>query len=198
MFHKLALTLINVMEQQPLPTVKVIVGDACDLGRFADRSFDIVFSNSVLGHVGGWERQKQMAGEIRRVGQRYFVQTPNQRFPIDWRTLVPFFHWLSPSVQSWWLQTIPIGRYGRAANADEAMILATRVRNLVSREVQELFPEAEVLRERVLGFTKSFIAFHGFDSTHRAGRFGFVPWAEERELIKRQAPPADWKPAQRR
>jgi len=152
-----SLTLVNVFEQEPLEGIKVLVGDACDLTDFESQSFDVVFSNSVLGHVGGWKKQQQMASEIRRVGCQYFVQTPNQRFFLDWRTLVPFFHWLPSSVQAWCFQRFPVGRYKRVLKADLALELATRVRNVNAVELHNLFPDGTIVPERVFGLTKSFM-----------------------------------------
>ncbi len=43
---------------------------------FKDKSYDIVFSNSVIEHVGNLEKQKQFADEVQRVGKSYFIQTP--------------------------------------------------------------------------------------------------------------------------
>src|SRR5215471_15708696 len=48
---------------------------------FRDRSFDIVFSNSVIEHVGDAASQTRFAAEVARVGRAYWVQTPNRRFP---------------------------------------------------------------------------------------------------------------------
>lgn len=135
-----------------------IVGDACDLSRFADGQFECAFSNSVIGHVGDWDRQQQMAREIRRVGRGYFVQTPNHHFPIDWRTLVPFFHWLPTRLQAWCFQRFRVGTYRRAPDAQTAEHWATRIRNLTLREMRLLFPDAEIRHERVLGLPKSIIA----------------------------------------
>jgi 2-polyprenyl-3-methyl-5-hydroxy-6-metoxy-1,4-benzoquinol methylase len=60
----------------------------------AARSFDIVFSNSVIEHVGDAESQQQFAHEIARVGRAYWVQTPNRRFPVEPHLLTPFLHFL--------------------------------------------------------------------------------------------------------
>src|SRR5258705_8892955 len=51
-----------------------IFADGCQLP-FRDKSFDVVFSNSVIEHVGDLRRHEQFASEIARVGVRYFVQT---------------------------------------------------------------------------------------------------------------------------
>ena len=66
---------------------------------FADHSFDIVFSNSVIEHVGDGESQRQFAEEITRVGRAYWVQTPNRRFPIEPHLLTPLLHFLPAALQ---------------------------------------------------------------------------------------------------
>lgn len=80
----------------PLIT-KWVTGDARALP-FPDASFDYVFSNSVIEHVGDDQSQLKMAEEIRRVGRNYFVQTPDRRFPLELHLLTPFIHWLPRSL----------------------------------------------------------------------------------------------------
>jgi hypothetical protein len=158
------LTLLNRFEQPAPNGVKCLVGDACDLSRFADGAFDVVFSNSTIGHVGGWEQQQRMAREIRRVGRGYWLQTPAQWFPLDWRTETPFFHWLPDRLQASLLMLSPIGSYPRCADYCAAMTAASRVRNLSGRELRALFPDGTIVPERAAGLVKSFVVHHGLIS----------------------------------
>lgn len=75
------------------PSIPYVQGDACALP-FADESFDIVFSNAVIEHVGGRDRQRLFVQEALRVGRHVFLTTPNRRFPIEVHTRLPFVHWL--------------------------------------------------------------------------------------------------------
>jgi hypothetical protein len=151
------IVLLNVMPQDAHPPVTAVVGDARDLSRYPDQCFDVVYSNSVIGHVGDFEAQRRMALELQRVGRQVVVQTPNHRFPIDWRTLMPGFHFLPLRLQGWCFQHMRVGRYPRVRDAQAARHLAMRVRNLTRHELRLLFPGAVVRAERVCGFAKSFV-----------------------------------------
>jgi SAM-dependent methyltransferase len=75
------------------PDTTYVQGDACALP-FGDGAFDIVFSNAVIEHVGGRDRQRRMVEEAVRVGKRVFLTTPNRLFPLEVHTRLPFVHWL--------------------------------------------------------------------------------------------------------
>ena len=82
-------TILNVSIQgQRSDQFEWIIGDARKLP-FPDNSFDVVYSNSVIEHLGSFEDQRRFAAECRRVGRSYFVQTPNQNFLIEPHLLTP-------------------------------------------------------------------------------------------------------------
>jgi SAM-dependent methyltransferase len=138
-----------------------VAGDGCALP-FADDSFDVVFSNSVIEHLGTPERQRQFAAEVVRVGKRYCVQTPNRWFPVETHLLTPWVHylpksWQAPLVRRWTVWALLTGIQGERKNFYIEHYLADVI--LLDRAaLQSLFPQATVIRERFLGFTKSLIA----------------------------------------
>ena len=75
------------------PEIAYVQGDGCALP-FPDQSFDVVFSNAVIEHVGDAERQRLFVAEALRVGRRVFVTTPNRWFPVELHTRLPLVHWL--------------------------------------------------------------------------------------------------------
>ena len=151
-------TLINMFPQTaPDARFTCLVGDACATG-FPDKSFDIVFSNSVIEHVGRWRDMGRMAGEARRLASRYFIQTPYYWFPLEAHSRFPFFNLLP---EPWRIRLIMAkgsGFYGRASNLDEAMEHVENATLLDLKRFHHLFPDAVIERERVLGMTKSLIA----------------------------------------
>ena len=124
------------------PQIAYVQGDACALP-FADGAFDVVYSNAVIEHVGGRERQEAFVREALRVGRRVFVTTPNRWFPIEVHTRLPLVHWL------------PEGPAGRAYDL-AGKSWARENRLLGPSDLRSLFPGPVEIRN--LGLTLVAIA----------------------------------------
>jgi SAM-dependent methyltransferase len=129
---------------QPGYAGQLVVGDARAMP-FADGEFDVAYCNSLLEHVEPADRPL-VAAEIRRVARRWFVQTPNFWFPVEPHVLLPGYQFLPRPAQRW------LSPLGVAGDEHEP------VRLLRARELRRLFPDAEILRERVGPLTKSLMA----------------------------------------
>lgn len=66
--------------------------DALDLP-FADREFDLVFSNAVIEHVGQEPEQRRFVEEHARVGKHWILTTPNRAFPVESHSHHIVRHW---------------------------------------------------------------------------------------------------------
>ena len=128
---------------------------------FRDGAFDVVFSNSVIEHVGDRQSQQRFAGEVARVGRGFWVQTPNRWFPVEQHLFTPFIHWLPKgwqrSLVPWcvWRWVVPVTPDRRRFYLEHYL---TDVRLLAPSELRALFPGARMIRERLCGLTKSLVA----------------------------------------
>ena len=151
-------TLLNVQEEPAFPVppdMEFRIGDGCSMP-FPDGSFDIVYSNSVIEHVGDAERQRAFAREAARVGRRYYVQTPAKAFPVEPHLLTPFIHWLPRSVQR---RLLPFTTFALLHDRrPDALAWYDDVRLLTRKEMAAFFPDAAIRAERVLGLPKSYVA----------------------------------------
>ena len=135
-----------------------VVGDGTRLP-FEDQSFDLVYSNSVIEHLGTWEKQQAFAAEARRVGRGYWIQTPAKEFPIEPHYFGLFVHWFSKPVQKRLLRNFTLwGLLGRPTGDILDAVLA-ELRLLSFEEFQQLFPGALIWVERALGLPKSYTAY---------------------------------------
>jgi hypothetical protein len=159
-------TLVNLeAEERKYANIIPTAGDATHLGAFADQSFHIVFSNSVIEHLFTYENQRRMANEVRRVARAYWVQTPNYWFPMEPHFHVPGWQWMPERLRIRLIQRHTCGWRGPCPDPGEAAEAVREVRLLTHREMTDLFPGATIVQERYLGLTKSFIALAGFPRT---------------------------------
>ena len=160
--RNLRFTLVNLgIEPSDDGPFSLRPGDARSMPEYADMSFDIVHSNSVIEHVGHWCEMASMAAEVRRLAPAYFLQTPNVWFPVELHFKLPFIHWLPEQLRAKWLLSRP-GKYlPKGSGLGDAMELVQRVNLLDRRQMATLFPDADLRAERVGGLVKSWIAIRG-------------------------------------
>ena len=133
--------------------IDFVEGDACKVTGLDESRFDTVFSNSVIEHVGPPEKQAEFAGEVRRLGKSYWVQTPSKWFPVEAHCGMPFW-WFYPSR----LRRHFLDRWRAKLPGWAGMVEGTRF--LTRGEMERLFPEATIWVETFLGVPKSYVAYY--------------------------------------
>jgi predicted SAM-dependent methyltransferase len=152
--HDFEITIVNLpdgsKQDSQLSRYHYVEGDATDLRSiFADKSFDLVYSNSVIEHVGNQDKQIAFANEVYRLADAYWIQTPSLYFPIEIHTAVPFY-WQLPQ----WGRDRLIKSWEAKLPAWTAMIKELRV--LSKEQMQVLFPDASIYIERKFWIEKSY------------------------------------------
>jgi hypothetical protein len=147
---------------------QAVLVDETDGLPFRDNAFDIVFCSSVIEHATGekenvmrfrtnrefreaaFENQRRFAAEIQRVSKRYFIQTPSKYFPIESHTWLPVFIVFLP--RQWQVALIRFlnRRWPKKTTPDWNL--------LTKEEMRRLFPDADIVVERVFGCAKSIMA----------------------------------------
>ena len=138
------------------------LGDARRLKPLLEEGFDVVFSNSVIEHVGELEDQRKMAREIESSGACYWVQTPNKYFPFEPHFQLPLFFMIPRGIKIFLIQHFDLGYFRKEPDREQAEHKLDSVRLLTRREIEELFPKGAVMEEKFMGLTKSYIV-HNFD-----------------------------------
>jgi hypothetical protein len=154
---------VHVVNLEPTPAdlpdwAEADHGDACALpDEIAKRRYDLVFSNSVIEHVGGHERRLRFAESVHNMAPAHWVQTPYRYFPVE-----P--HWVAPG-----LQYLPIRlrrviahrwplQHTRSADKEETLQALLWTELLDKTQMRHYFPSSVIRSERVAGVTKSIIA----------------------------------------
>jgi hypothetical protein len=142
--------------------ISPLAGDACHAADVlaeanVDPPFDVVYSNSLIEHVGGHARRTEFASQVRQLAQRHWVQTPYRYFPVEPHWLFPGMQFLPAAARVKIATHWPLV-HTRPAGIDEARheVLWTELVSIT--EMRDYFPSSTILRERMLGLTKSIIA----------------------------------------
>lgn len=136
--------------KQKYPEVNAVIYDG-DHFPFPDKSFDIVWSNAVIEHVGGREKQVLFLKEIYRTGKRAYVTTPNRYFPVEIHTRTPLLHFLPKKIFYKFLKAT-----GREWATGNYMNLLSKGM-LVDMLKEAGITEYKIKRNRMLLFTLDFV-----------------------------------------
>ena len=144
------------------PRLVPVTGDACEARRVLSGAgieprFDLVFSNSLIEHVGGHARRLAVAAEVAALAPWHWVQTPNRYFPVEPHWLFPGMQFLpvgaKASVATWW----PLS-HTPARSREEGLEEVLWTELIGAHELRAYFPGSQVFRETVCGLTKSITA----------------------------------------
>ena len=154
--------LLNIRPSRPDDGVREIIGDACDPPEsLLGERFDLVYSNSVIEHVGGHAARSKFAGSVHDLAPNHWIQTPYRYFPIEPHWVFPIFQYLPMSAR---LAVAKRWRLGHKAPRDRLSETLEQVMNveLLDRtSFAHYFPRSTVFFEKVVGFPKSLIAVSG-------------------------------------
>ncbi|MBL8727542.1 MAG: class I SAM-dependent methyltransferase [Planctomycetes bacterium] len=127
------------------PGIHTVQADARSLP-FPDKSFDLVYSNAVIEHVGDLADQQRMAEEVRRVGKRWFLTTPNRWYPFEFHARLPLVSWLPARLMHkttrLWSYNHVHGRYQPGNDLSDVQLLT-------ARQLRALFPDSLIVKPRV-------------------------------------------------
>jgi hypothetical protein len=136
-------------------------GDACNLpAHIASRRYDLVFSNSVIEHVGGHANRMRFAEAVHKLADAYWVQTPYRYFPIEPHWIAPGMQFLPVAARAYVARRWPLGlAYGRGKAAEAAVKAVLQIELLDRTQMRHYFPDSAIRSEKVFGMPKSLIAY---------------------------------------
>jgi hypothetical protein len=139
------------------PNQSFVLADATCLP-WADGSFDLVFSNSLIEHLGTREKQEAFARECVRVADAHWIQTPAKEFPVEPHFLGLFVHWFPKRIRKHLARwCTPWGLLARPKPEIMDQVM-DELRLLTCKEFRSLFPGSQIIKERALGLPKSYVA----------------------------------------
>jgi SAM-dependent methyltransferase len=130
--------------------VKTVLYDG-NIFPFKDKIFDIGWSNAVLEHVGGEEKQILFLKELYRTCKHLYFTTPNRFFPFELHTKLPLLHWLPKKIFD---KLLLISNYATWAAGDYLHLLSYhKLKKLLKKAGIENY---KIHRNRFWGFTMDF------------------------------------------
>lgn len=152
-------TIVNleIDEGAGAPWLTAITGDACRADALlAGQSFDLVFSNSLIEHVGGHGARSALADVIRTLAPRYYVQTPYRYFPVEPHWVFPGMQFLPVPARRYIAPRWPLGHtHGWEREHAFEQVMSTEL--IGATEMRSYFPDGQLLWEKFAGLPKSMV-----------------------------------------
>ncbi|ASR38888.1 SAM-dependent methyltransferase [Prauserella marina] len=145
--------------EPPEPWLEHVVADACGLGSLdaCRGDYDLVVSNSLIEHVGGYQRRRDFADVVRAAAPSHWVQTPDRYFPVEPHYVAPGFQFLPLRTRARLVSRWPLA-HERVHTVEEAVEQILTIDLISTTELAHLFPASDIWHERLLGFSKSIVA----------------------------------------
>jgi hypothetical protein len=157
---------VMVMNLEPEETdaewLTAVSGDACRASAVLaahglPTAYDLVFSNSLIEHVGGHAQRWSLAHEVRALAPRHWVQTPYRYFPVEPHWVFPLMQFLPVTAQATVALRWPLAP-SRPPTRAEAQDSVQWVELLGIAELRGYFPGDRLVMDRVAGLVKSIVA----------------------------------------
>jgi hypothetical protein len=154
---------VHIVNLEPSPAdlpswLRADLADACELpAAIRTGSYDLVFSNSVIEHVGGHVRRQRLADTVHTLADRHWVQTPYRYFPIEPHWLFPAGQFLPVKARATIVRRWPLVHTPHI-DRETALAEALGVELLSSTQLRFYFPDSRIRHDRLAGLVKSLIA----------------------------------------
>ena len=131
--------------------IKFVEGDGCNMPQYNMGDFDMLFSNSVIEHVGPESNRALFASEVKRICTTYWIQTPYKYYPFEAHCGMPFWWFYSEKMRQKF-----INKWKKEVPAWAEMVETTTV--VTVPELKKHFPNSNVIKEWFI-FPKSVIVY---------------------------------------
>ena len=135
---------------------KYVQGDGSDMHMFKNKEFDLVVCVGVFEHVHPYEKMRNMAEEIRRIGKGYVILIPHFWTIIEPHYQVPFWQLYPRSLKMFLTKHFNLGNYYKNEKGEYEVLNYFRKSGW-----EKLFPDGEVFSYNHIGpgIIKNFIVF---------------------------------------
>jgi hypothetical protein len=150
-------TVVNLdPDEEPYePWIDLVQADAC-VGGFG--KYDLVFSNSLMEHLGGHARRQQFANVVQESASSWWIQTPYRYFPVEPHWMFPCFQFLPFRTRVMICQHRNRLHVPACKDAAEAAEVVASIELISATEMRNYFPTSEIWFERIASIPKSLVA----------------------------------------